>query len=332
MNSLLIVHQGAIGDFVLSLPALEALHRWNLRARFTFLAYPKTAEIIRARPYVGNVYDVSRRSWTPLHQPEGGLAPADLESLPPVDLIFVFGRYSSQIVADNLAAHLGKSAHRIDPFPEPDLSLGISEYQCRQLEDLGILALPPPPAVIAPLRHDILAADAFVHQQLAPGERLVLLHPGSGGQEKLWAPAGWLSLIRKLISYPNLRLVLLQGPADVDIIQRLRSELTTKALTIVENWPLGRLAALIRHAALYLGNDSGITHLAAACSTPTIAIFGPTDPTIWAPRGPRVRIICWKPRDSGTGLPLGSQTICPPPPEAALVWQQASEWLRMENV
>ena len=85
--------------------------------------------------------------------------------------------------------------------------------------------------------------------------------------------------------------------------------------------------ALMTEAALYLGNDSGITHLAAACGTPTIALFGPTDLQIWAPLGPRVRIIRWKPGSSANNLPGESGKISESAPEVALVWDQVRDWL-----
>lgn len=53
------------------------------------------------------------------------------------------------------------------------------------------------------------------------------------------------------------------------------------------------LACWLARARLYIGNDSGITHLAAAVGTPVLALFGPTDPAVWAPRGPHVRVVRW---------------------------------------
>ena len=56
---------------------------------------------------------------------------------------------------------------------------------------------------------------------------------------------------------------------------------------------LYELACWLARARLYIGNDSGITHLAAAAGTPVLALFGPTDPAVWAPRGPNVRVARW---------------------------------------
>jgi heptosyltransferase-3 len=312
MTSFLVVNQGAVGDFILSLSAVEALYNAFPRARLTFLANPSTLEIIRGRPYLGTVFDCRSSRWAPLYGKGGRVAFASFGISPPVGGIFVFGRASSRILVENLAAVLNATAHRIDPFPDPGSGLSVIEYQCRQLTALGVPALPPPPAVIAPSPEDGIEATALVKPLLKPEERLVLIHPGSGGREKIWAPAGWIILIRRLLEQPRLRLGLIQGPADRSILRRLQESLELAHLLSFDNIRLGLLAGIMGHAAFYVGNDSGITHLAAACGLPTIALFGPTDPRIWAPRGSAVKVIRWHPDR--------------PDPETEQIWEQVKAW------
>jgi ADP-heptose:LPS heptosyltransferase len=328
MKSILIVHQGALGDFILSLPAVEAIHRFYLEAHFTFIAHPAIVEILQRRPYFTRVFECSDSCWVSLYSSDGKLAGVVHNLLPHVESTFVFGRPANQIIADNLANHFGNSAHRLDPFPEPDLCLSVGDYQCRQLEKLGIPATPPPDAIIAPSHHNVLEARDFLSRNRGPRDRFVLLHPGSGGKQKLWAVAGWLSVINKLSAHRDIRFALLQGPADEGIVQHLRSQLESNSAILVENWQLGKLAALMREADLYLGNDSGITHLAAASGTPTIALFGPTDPQIWGPKGPQVSIIRWQP-GSSFNEQAELKKISAPPLEAELVCTKAREWLQI---
>jgi ADP-heptose:LPS heptosyltransferase len=84
--------------------------------------------------------------------------------------------------------------------------------------------------------------------------------------------------------------VLIEGPADADAVSCVLSLLETEP-PVARDWSLPRLAAVMVEAALFLGNDSGLTHLAAGVGAPTIALFGPTDPIVWAPLGPRVLVI-----------------------------------------
>jgi ADP-heptose:LPS heptosyltransferase len=312
MSSLLVVNQGAVGDFILSLPAVEALHHTFPRARLTFLANPSTLEIIRGRPYLATVLDCRSSRWAPLYREGGRAAFGSFGLSSPVGGIFVFGRPSSQILAENLAAVLNAPVHRIDPFPDLGSGLSVIEYQCRQLAALGVPALPPPPAVIAPTPEDKIEAAALVRHLLEPEERLVLIHPGSGGREKIWAPAGWVALTRGLLEQPRVRLGLIQGPADHDILRRLHESLDLSHVLPFDDLRLGLLAGIMSHATFYIGNDSGITHLAAACGVPTIALFGPTDPRLWAPRGPAVQVIRWHPEH--------------PDPAAERIWEQLKAW------
>jgi heptosyltransferase-3 len=314
MTSLLIVNQGAVGDFILSLPAVEAIHNAFPRARLSFLANPSILEIIRARSYLGTVLDCRSSRWAPLYVERRRVASEFFGIFPPVAGIYVFGRPPSRVLAENLAASLAAPAHRVDPFPDPGLGLSVTEYQCRQLTALGVPTVPPPASVIAPAPEDVGEAAAVVGRRLGPGERLVLIHPGSGGREKIWAPAGWIALIRRLLEQPRLRLGLIQGPADGEILQRLQQGLDLCHVLLFPNLGLGILAGLMRHATFYVGNDSGITHLAAACGIPTIALFGPTDPRIWAPRGPTVRVIRWRPEHPDPG------------PETVRIWEQVKAW------
>ena len=329
MKSILIVHQGAIGDFILSLPSLESIHRSYSQARFIFLGHPSVLSIVHSRPYFHSVLNCADKRWAPFYNSKEKLETGAFDSLPPVDSIFAFCSSSSQPLVDNLASIYGKPAHRIDPFPEPDLVLHVSEYQCRQLEELSIAALPCGAPVIAPSQDDFFEARRFVQQNVTKGEQLILLHPGSGGRKKLWSVAGWLDVIIRILGHNNIKISLIEGPADSHIIQQLRSKSGSTSLLLANNWPLGKLAALMKQSSLYLGNDSGITHLAAACNTPTIALFGPTDPSIWGPQGAKVTIVSWQSKSSTHDAKGEAEKTSKPPEETALVLELARSYLEI---
>lgn len=100
----------------------------------------------------------------------------------------------------------------------------------------------------------------------------VVIHPFSGGQRKNWPMDRFLELERELTGRGHV----VEWAAREDWVR-------------FEN--LAELATWIAGASVYVGNDSGITHLAAAVGTPVVALFGPTNPTVWGPRGYRVRIV-----------------------------------------
>jgi heptosyltransferase-2 len=129
---------------------------------------------------------------------------------------------------------------------------------------------------------------------MKPGTRLVAIHPGSGGETKNWPKESWAELGRRIVgAAPDVTLLLVEGEADAAAAEFLLE--AWKALPHLRaRWlPLPILAALLREAVLFLGHDSGITHLAAAArkDLPVIALFGPTDPAIWAPPRQGVHVL-----------------------------------------
>jgi ADP-heptose:LPS heptosyltransferase len=128
---------------------------------------------------------------------------------------------------------------------------------------------------------------------LRPNQR-VAIHPGSGGAQKCWPISSFAAIIKYLWqqSYPVL---LLAGPADHKRVAELHKLLPSPPqaymLHRLIDAPLLEVAQYLQQCRCYLGNDSGITHLAAMLGIPTIALFGPSDPAVWRPPGPSVDVI-----------------------------------------
>jgi len=113
----------------------------------------------------------------------------------------------------------------------------------------------------------------------------VLVHPGSGAVAKNWPPARFAETIRALGRPARL----IVGEADVAAALALEDCLG-HALPRLLNTPLEELAARLAGCHAYLGNDSGVSHLAGLCGAPTVVLFGPTSPVVWSPLGPHVEV------------------------------------------
>jgi hypothetical protein len=128
----------------------------------------------------------------------------------------------------------------------------------------------------------IIDAEA-VRRLISPdpgGEEFdLVLHPGSGGREKRWPEDRFAALARRFRS----PLVLL-GPAEDELAP------VFDGLTVAQGWPLRQIVSLLANAHSFVGNDSGVSHL-ASWLCPTLALFGPTDPAGWAPAGPRAKVL-----------------------------------------
>jgi len=124
-----------------------------------------------------------------------------------------------------------------------------------------------------------------------PDQGVIAFHPGSGGAYKLWPLAGW-EQIMTWTAQQGLQGLIISGPAEQVHNAHLAHPAHFPPWPWAQNLPLLQLAALLARCQIVVGHDSGITHLAAAVGTTTLALFGPTDPLVWGPRS-RQACILW---------------------------------------
>ncbi|MFM8552371.1 MAG: glycosyltransferase family 9 protein [Nitrospiraceae bacterium] len=138
-----------------------------------------------------------------------------------------------------------------------------------------------------------VAAESVVGAGVGNGQAIVVLHPGSGSPHKCCGHGLFVKLIEQVRAWGALP-VLLAGPADMERVRAIQDSFADPPVAL-EGFELIAVAGLLAQAALYIGHDSGITHLAACLHVPTIALFGPTDPQRWAPRGRHVEVVSGAP-------------------------------------
>ncbi|MEE9390528.1 MAG: glycosyltransferase family 9 protein, partial [Candidatus Aminicenantaceae bacterium] len=115
-------------------------------------------------------------------------------------------------------------------------------------------------------------------------EKIVVVHPGSGSMEKCWPLHNFIKIIIQL-SQKGIRGVLVTGMAEERMENIIEEARLPEDWTWLRNPPLLRLAGLLQSADLYFGNDSGVTHLAAACGTKVVALFRDDLVDKWKPYG-----------------------------------------------
>jgi ADP-heptose:LPS heptosyltransferase len=115
------------------------------------------------------------------------------------------------------------------------------------------------------------------------GRPAIAIHPGSGGARKRWPPSHFAALIRDVRC--DYAPILIAGPQDEENVAQVIAE--AGATSAVHDLSVAGVAAFLSRCALYVGNDAGVTHLAGLLGVSTVALFGPTDPALWAPLGTR---------------------------------------------
>jgi heptosyltransferase III len=118
------------------------------------------------------------------------------------------------------------------------------------------------------------------------GSDEVLIHPGSGSASKNWPPERIAAVVRGL----DLRVRLIVGEADLEASVEVE-RLVGRPLQRLQQPPLEELASRLAGCRAYLGNDSGVSHLAGLCGARALVLFGPTSPDVWRPLGPDVHVL-----------------------------------------
>jgi len=243
----LVVRLGALGDAVLTLPALA-----NLLAdggTVTLVGVPASWGFLPADVPI-QVVDADHAAWRPLFV---GGPPAFSD----FDRAVVMLGETGILVAEALRRLIPKVTH-IRPV-RPGES--------------GIHA-----AVRLAGAVDAPAAGRLIAPASGPAHDLVL-HPGSGGRAKRWPAERFFELARG-----SGNPLILLGPAEEGLHPAFAG------LPVAEGWPLRRVVSVLASARSFVGNDSGVTHLASYLC-PTLALFGPTDPAIWGPVGGKARLL-----------------------------------------
>lgn len=285
-HRILLIRTGALGDFVVTLPVLRALRDVAPAAHIRLLGNPHTLAL--ARDCADKIDSINRADWAPFFAPNGNLPSAEVDRLRDTDLALSYLPDSDGVFSGNLRrAGVGRVIS-YNPHPPEDGRVHIVDHLLGPILALSIPVVHPIPRIcLAPEDHR--AAEAVLRKHTPSGDAVVI-HPGSGGVRKCWSPERFARVADGVADHTGLPVLLLSGPADGHLAARVAAYACGNPI-VVPHLPLRHLAALLARAAVYLGNDAGPSHLAAAAGARSVVLFGPTDAHIWAPRGNAVRIL-----------------------------------------
>lgn len=287
----LVIRGGAIGDFIMTLPALGALReRWP-DAHIEILGYPHIIELAHQRYYADAIRSIEARTLARFFIPEGDL---DRELMAyfasfPVVLSYLYD--PDEIFAANIRRCGVRQYLACSPKVTTQPA---AEHYCRPLEALAIYVTNPCPRVYP---NDADRANADRVLGALRHERLAMIHPGSGSPRKNWSVEKFATIARWLTEQRQYRVLVLEGEADRDVARQFESLVGNLPALWVRGLRLVDVAAVMQRCQLYIGNDSGPTHLAAAVGIPTVAIFGPVSNPVWRPRGAHVRVVAMQEGD-----------------------------------
>jgi heptosyltransferase-3 len=283
MNRILVIRGGAIGDFILTLPSIKLLRDRFPKAHIEILGYTHITALAEKRFYADAIRSIEYGPLATFFAKEAALPAELIEYFGSFDLIVSYLFDPDGIFQANLNG-CGTGMFLVGP-PK----LGRHEHAAlqlaRPLEQIG-LCLKDPAAMIYPTEGDRKFARDFLGKSNKP---VIALHPGSGSQTKNWPIENWKKLGEQIFSIDRTVLVV-AGEADEERLWMLETVWKDKPVRFAKNLALPLLAALFE-TSVFIGHDSGISHIAAAAGARSILLFGPTDPAVWAPQNENVIVI-----------------------------------------
>lgn len=296
-----IIQPGAVGDCILTLPLAQYLKDTHGFQCIDLIAH---ADYVRFYPGRTCIDQIRSMESLPLHRlftPIDDFAVEEKDSL--VETFSKYEHVISFLGTDNEpfeqnllfvihCSHSGETTLMPMSGPADD---HISSFYIRQFARQNCLESSQQPVLtpawISSLPQDMAAGTDILRQcGIGPQDSVCLIHPGSGSDGKCWALDHFRAMTEQVINQ-HLKPVFLLGPAEAQRLSRQDTQKIKNTVPLLSDLNLENVLAVLSCADCFVGNDSGISHLAGAMGKKTIAIFGPTNPTQYRPLGPNVYVV-----------------------------------------
>jgi heptosyltransferase-2 len=291
-----------VGDAVMSIPALEAIRTKWPQAEITVLARPWVADLYRGQEFTDRVIALTSSDHSPL---EVERFARELRGEKWDCALLLQNAFSAAWLAWRAKiserigyARDGRSAllTRAIPVPRAGESPAHESYYYLELLRRAdwIAALPKIEAIR--LRISPNATDAAETRLRKAGIRAnslrIALAPGAAyGSAKCWMPERFAAVADGLVEEFGADVILFGTAAEIDVSRQIASQMRHRPVSLVGQTPIGELPALFSRCHLFVGNDSGAMHIAAAAGIPVVAVFGSTDPEGTAPMTSRRTLV-----------------------------------------
>jgi len=303
----LILQPGAIGDCILTLPLAKFMKDSLGLGGIDILGHTEYIGIFPGRSCIDSIRSIDSMD---LHRLFAEIKTFDLADGDP--LINAFADYSwiatflgepNSDFEQNLiyTANCSHSAEVMTLLMKPpkDYCGHLTDFYIQQfIEQSGLpLQAPkvsPDDTLIRTTEMDVNRGKEILKEiNVNISKKLIVIHPGSGGLHKCWHLDNFLAISKKLISN-GYEVIFLLGPAELNRFSKTKVGKVKSIGRCLMDLSLTQVSELLSCADVFVGNDSGITHLAACLGVQTIAAFGPTEPAVYGPIGPAVTVFTKK--------------------------------------
>ena len=274
---ILVARGGAIGDFILTLPVFSALREAYPEATIGCLSPSGRGEMALAAGLADELSNLDGRQWAGFFVSGGDLDPEMVKWLSQFELIISFLHDSKEVWANNIRRSCSARLIQGCARPSDEDNRPASIILLSALEEIGISDADPLPRI----EMDAAKSDCF---DLA-------VHPGSGSELKNWPIDKWCEFFDVwLLNNPG-RILVVGGEAETEKMNRIKQVMDSSPVDYLENESLPEVARGLKSSRVFVGHDSGITHLATALGVPSVVLWGPSNRAVWSPQHKNVRVV-----------------------------------------
>lgn len=290
-HDILLIRSGALGDFLFSLPAVEALRKAYSDARIELMGHQEFVALAQRCRCADSISSIDRAEVAALFSRDAPVSSALSRRLKQCDLVLAYLSDPDGVVQMRLRSLCSGMVVVFSPILPAEWALHVVDYLLLPILTLGIAAENRQPTLVLPDEDRVTGHQLLAERGVDIARPVVAIHPGAGNPKKRW-PAGEFARLADSLAR-TCSVILVSGPADANATAEVLDMSQNSARIVVLNeLPLLAVAQVLSRCRLFVGNDSGVTHLAAALGVPAVGLFGPTNPVHWAPRSPFVRILC----------------------------------------
>ncbi len=287
-RTLLIIHPGALGDVLLAVPAIRRLRLKFPQHEIVFIAAAAVSRLLLECGVISDCLPLEGQACLGLFSGASSISKELYSCVNRCDRAVVWMEDKEGVLGSFFQEFGVANVQIQSPFSN---GLRARHQSDRFLETLGEPTRDSVSERTVQIPPHLLerGKDYLDALRVSQEQSLVLVHPGSGSVHKRLEPRRMASLIERLWQegmYP----LILEGPADQDAVGQALHFVSRPPL-VLRGLDLSQLAGVFGRVAVYIGHDSGVTHLAALLGVRTIAIFGPTDHHRWGPYGSHVSIV-----------------------------------------
>lgn len=301
-ENILLIRLSSIGDVLHCTPVAQALREYYPKAKISWIVGEKSQDILHGNPYLDKIIVWQREQWE--KELRKGAWLKSLENFRFLKQQLKIDQYDLTIDMQGLLLTgligwcsgapmrigFAKAREGSPLFYTHKVHAAQTRKQVvkHYLQLLGPLAIKNyDMQMVMPIarEHHEFAEGVFARYDIAGDQKVVVLNPSTSWTTKCWPAVYFSKLANLLQDKANAEIIILGGPGDIPLVEKIVSGISRPVINLAGRTSLKELAAVVQKSHLFIGGDTGPLHIAAAVGTPTISLFGPTDPRIYAPLG-----------------------------------------------